>query len=214
MAHYRRLLAVMIVVGTGLFTRAVAAQEPAPAPAKNDLVFALLRANTNEDREAFERAQIILIKSRPILELALTRGGVAELQLMRDLPEPVAWLERNLRVDFMDDGKTLRIALRGNDSQVAAVVNAVTDIYMQHVQLQKQRQLKKLNDQLAFEHLKLRLALEKMLKAGGGDREIRAQLLRIEARRAQDLAVQRERLARETIPLIHVLYKAKAPPIK
>src|SRR5262245_36250799 len=99
------LLGIIVVVGATWLTapdRVALAQDPVPPAANKETVFALLQVNIREEPEAFERTQTLLIKSRPNLKLALAGPEIARLDVLRKLPDPIAWLERDLRVDFKE----------------------------------------------------------------------------------------------------------------
>lgn len=212
MARSPHLLALLLIAAGSSFAPA---QEIARSPQPKETVFALLRVTSKEDRESFERAQILVIKSRPTLELALARGGIAEPALLRSLPDPIAWLQRNLRVDFADDGKTLRIALGGDDSESAAIVNAVTDVCLQHTQLQRERKVKKLKDELDIEEDKIRRATEELRKArGNANRDVTISLLVLQQRNSHAMAVRREALRDAAVSQLHLVQKAKGLHVK
>jgi hypothetical protein len=180
----RPYLVVAILLGGAASASADAAPQAAAAATANEAVVAVFQVNAREAREPFERAQIILIKSRPILKLALDRPGIAELERIRKLPDPIGWLERSLRVEFAEDGKTLRLALRGPDGpELAAIVNAVTDAYLHHVEIDRQRTLRKLSDEHNARERKLYAALAKLKSGDGDNAEIQLRMaLLIEAR--------------------------------
>src|SRR5262245_16139441 len=52
-----------------------------------------------EDFESIGETQLALAKSRPVLAAALSVPEVAGLEIVRQQPDPLAWLERDLRVE-------------------------------------------------------------------------------------------------------------------
>lgn len=82
----------------------------------------------------YRDSQINFLKSRPVLESALREEGIAECRLMRDQKYPVEWLEEELKVDFDYSDEFIRISLSGEfPEDIAAVVNAVKDVYLDEI---------------------------------------------------------------------------------
>jgi uncharacterized protein involved in exopolysaccharide biosynthesis len=80
------------------------------------------------------RTQAALIKSRPVLLIALRRNEVAGLSIVRNRPNPVEWLEQTLQVDRPNDTDLFRVSLTGEKPEEQAVlVNAVVDAYKEEV---------------------------------------------------------------------------------
>src|SRR5262249_43361439 len=78
----------------------------------------------------YQKTQVALIKSRLVLNAALRQPGAAELSVIRQQRDPVAWLESELQVDYTLGPEVLRIALTGDrPDELAVLVNAVTDAY-------------------------------------------------------------------------------------
>ena len=73
-----------------------------------------------------------LLKSRPILQAALRRPKVGELAMVRQHPDAAAWLEDEVKAGFIDKTDIIKMSLTGpNPKEVAAVVNAVKDAYLE-----------------------------------------------------------------------------------
>src|SRR5262245_33790779 len=84
--------------------------------------------------ETFRRTQATLIRSRNVVHAVLRRPEIAELQLVKNLPDPAAWLAFSLRVDFPDDCEIMRVSLAGGKApELVKLVNAVTDTYLNEV---------------------------------------------------------------------------------
>ena len=69
---------------------------------------------TNEARSdagAFRQTQVALLKSRLVLNAALRQGKVAELPIVREQEEPVAWLEKELKAASGASPEILSVAL-------------------------------------------------------------------------------------------------------
>jgi hypothetical protein len=77
-----------------------------------------------------QRIQIACGKSRLVLNKALTARGVADLNIIRRLPNPLEWLEKEIQVDFSVAPELLRIALAGEDAdELKILVTAVREAY-------------------------------------------------------------------------------------
>ncbi len=96
-----------------------------------------LGGSPREDREAWEdyrTTQAALVKSRLVLNAALRNPKAAALPLLRDLPEPLDWLEDHLRVDFQPAPSLMRIGLSGKDAeQMCVLVDAITKAYLDEI---------------------------------------------------------------------------------
>jgi capsular exopolysaccharide synthesis family protein len=80
------------------------------------------------------KAQLAMIRSRPILRAALARQEVADLPMIKRLDNSVEWLERNLQVDTAISPEIVRVYLSGDSpEELAAVVNAIADCYLNEV---------------------------------------------------------------------------------
>jgi capsular exopolysaccharide synthesis family protein len=92
--------------------------------------------------EDFQRSQVALVKSRFVLTAALRDNPqVAELPVLREEEDPVAWLEKNVRADFAVAPELLRISMHGKDSEtVKVLLNAVRKAYLVKASYLDQRQ--------------------------------------------------------------------------
>ena len=80
------------------------------------------------DAKIFQKNQQILVKSRKVLAKALARPEIKKLAIIHRQPEPLSWLEDELKVDFQ--GEVLTISLSGNDDkELTHIVKAVTEEY-------------------------------------------------------------------------------------
>jgi hypothetical protein len=87
-------------------------------------------------KEAFEsylRAQKLVIKSRFVLQVALQLPDARNLEVAKK-DDPIAWLEKNLIVDSLDEPTVLRISLGGTQTpESVKIVNAVTRTYLDEI---------------------------------------------------------------------------------
>jgi capsular exopolysaccharide synthesis family protein len=89
------------------------------------LVFAL---GENEfDFEKYQKTQAAIVRNQAVLDAAFRDPRLAELSSLPDPAQRVAWLERNLTVDFILGPEVMRIKLLGEhpEDQVV-VVDAIT----------------------------------------------------------------------------------------
>jgi hypothetical protein len=91
----------------------------------------------SEDKEAlaeYRSTQAALVQSRLVLNAALRNPKVAALTILRDLPEPIEWLEDHLQVDFRPAPAIMRIGLSGKDpKEMCVLVDAVTQAYLDEI---------------------------------------------------------------------------------
>jgi capsular exopolysaccharide synthesis family protein len=79
---------------------------------------------------AYLRTQAAVVKSAPVLQAALLKPQVADLEVVRAHADPFAWLLENLTVDFTGGQDTLRVSLSmDNPEEAATLVNAVVQAY-------------------------------------------------------------------------------------
>ena len=115
--------------------------------------FALLRVASVEPRLVFKtveeqgdfptylKTQMALIRSRFVLNAALRRPGVSELSIVRQQKVPVEWLEKAISIDTYNSPEIVRISMIGDQpEEMAALVNAVKDAYLEEVVLAERKQ--------------------------------------------------------------------------
>jgi len=98
--------------------------------------------------QTFRQNQAAIVKMKFVLAAALRKPGIAELQTLRSQIDPIAWLERELRVEFPGGGELMRISLSGeNPAEIASIVNAVTEAYLDEtVNKERARRLSRLSE--------------------------------------------------------------------
>jgi hypothetical protein len=88
-----------------------------------------------DDFAAFRRNVAAAVRSRPVLLGALKRDEVKRLDLGKAMPDPLSWLEANLRVDFQNDSDLLRVGLDGYDAAILVpLVKAVVASYLEEIE--------------------------------------------------------------------------------
>ena len=138
--------AAMLVAG--VLWQMIPAQYETSALLKIQQYQQVLGADTKERESEFltyRDSQINMLKSRPILTSAMRVEGLKETRMMRDMKYPIEFLEKNLDVDFDYSAEFIRISLEGEyPEDIAMVVNAVKDVYLDEVVYNERNQ--KIND--------------------------------------------------------------------
>ena len=62
----------------------------------------VLEPKEDGDPEQFRRQQISMVKSRFVIAAALKKPEVGKLSIVRDLKEPLHWIEENLQAGFSE----------------------------------------------------------------------------------------------------------------
>ncbi len=98
--------------------------------------------------EVYKGTQQQYVKSRFVLVAALRKPEAASATVLQEEPDPVDWLQQNLKVAFPGNAEIMQISLTTPDPrESAALVNAVVDAYKAEivdVELNQRRQ--RLND--------------------------------------------------------------------
>jgi capsular exopolysaccharide synthesis family protein len=120
-------------------------------------IFPVAQANNPFE---YQRTQIGLLKSRPVLSGALQE--VSQLETVKAHPDPLAWLEKEVSADFQVAQNLMRIQMSGHDREdLKKLVSAVRDSYTKNI-LDKERDSR--NEYLA-RLTKLREEQQEKLKA-------------------------------------------------
>lgn len=78
-----------------------------------------------------QQRQLAFVKSRIVLNIALRNPKVQGLALLRDQPDPMGWLENEIKVDFHAGPEILSISLSGQDpEQLTLLVDAIAQAYL------------------------------------------------------------------------------------
>jgi capsular exopolysaccharide synthesis family protein len=98
---------------------------------------------------SYQKTQLVMVKSKLVLNAVLRQPRVTELQLISQQPDPVAWLEKEVSADFSKAPEILRISMTGQQTaELAVLVNAVRDAYISQIvdreRLEKVHQLEKM----------------------------------------------------------------------
>ena len=94
------------------------------------------KAESEQNFDTFRQTQIAMIRSRFVLNAALRRPGISELQTIQKLAHPLEWLETNIVVDTYNSPEILKISLSDSDAEdITKLANAVKDAYLDEVVL-------------------------------------------------------------------------------
>lgn len=103
------------------------------------------RNQRQEHPQAFEiekQTQASLLRSPFVIAAALRKHGISQLPLVRDKrwigkrENPVAWLERQIKVEFAEGSELMTMSMSAPDhqkDQLIKVLNAVKDAYMREI---------------------------------------------------------------------------------
>jgi capsular exopolysaccharide synthesis family protein len=86
------------------------------------------------DFAAFQKTQMSLIKSGPVVNGVLKKPSIIEAQpsVLRLAEHPSEWLAANIKVDFADGPEIARISLECiNANEAKVIVDAVTSLYLE-----------------------------------------------------------------------------------
>src|SRR5271157_737254 len=98
------------------------------------VLFHTVETDSGEDYRRYQCTQMTLVKSQLVLNAALSDKAVAKYVMIRDKIDPIAWLQENLKADFVNGSEVMEISLSGDDpAEIAGVVNAVKKAYMDEV---------------------------------------------------------------------------------
>ncbi len=106
----------------------------------------------SDDQRSYQRTQVALIKSRPIILAAFLGDAGKEIrqtELLRRERDPEEWLEKELQVGFVEGTEIVRISLSGpNPAELPKIINAVKDAYMDKAVKDEHKQQLALLDEL------------------------------------------------------------------
>jgi capsular exopolysaccharide synthesis family protein len=83
---------------------------------------------------SYQKMQASRIKSRYVLNAALKRDEVKNLAVIAEEPDPVAWLEDEIKVDFKEGSELIKISMSSSHpEELKVIVDAVAQAYLQEV---------------------------------------------------------------------------------
>ena len=109
-------------------------------------------ANSEREFEILKGTQLALLKSEFVLTAAIRNPSVASLSILKNKPDPVAWLQDNVIAEYPERAEVLAIKLHGTEAQskdLAALVDAVAKAYKDEVIAESRQQRLQTRDLLA-----------------------------------------------------------------
>ena len=86
------------------------------------------------DRDAFRSSQFQLLRSPVVLDAALRRPGIADLETVREQEDPSGWLSETIDASVVDDPEMFVIRLRGTRPEdLRRILAAVTEAYLDDI---------------------------------------------------------------------------------
>ena len=156
-------------------------------------------ANGALDFEIVQRTQLAYLKSAAILQAALSDPQVAKLPLVKDRADPLAWLQQELRVEFVQNSEILSVRLAAPSNrgpQARTVLTAIVNAYVLAVAAAEQQRLQLQFQKLQAEYNALRVEIKDLseqiatLRSQRGADDGEAKLLQMEADRMVEQAGQ------------------------
>jgi succinoglycan biosynthesis transport protein ExoP len=93
-----------------------------------------IESEGGEDYRRYQSTQLTLVKSKLVLNTALEDKAVIKYRTIAEKLDPVAWLQENLKVEFVSGSEVMEISLAGDDAvELAGLVNAVKNAYVEEV---------------------------------------------------------------------------------
>jgi polysaccharide biosynthesis transport protein len=98
------------------------------------VLFGTVETEVSDDYHRYQTTQLTLVKSRLVLNTALQDEQVNKYRMVKELDDPIAWLQEKLKVEFISGSEIMEIALSGKDPQeLAGLVNAIKEAYVEEV---------------------------------------------------------------------------------
>ena len=116
-----------------------------------------VRINPKE-YEIFQQTQLTLMKSHFVLNSALGRKEISQLDaVQKEEPDALAWLSEELRVSFPGDGEILEVRFDGSEDpeEIKKVVDSVINAYQQEVLWKERARSSETRESLAKLHKQL-----------------------------------------------------------
>jgi hypothetical protein len=134
------------------------------------------------------RQEMAWIKSRRVLKSALNKEGIRDFAIVKKHPDPIEWLERELVVEFPNDGKVMRVSLTGSNShELAVIVNAVLDAYDEGLAAKEKSEADRLDTLDTIEKLRAQMEFRRGLIPIQRERN----QMEVERFRRRDVSIQR-----------------------
>ena len=114
-----------------------------------------------QELEIFQETQMSLIKSQFVLQSALNRPNIAQLNaVVKEEPDPITWLQEDLLIAFQGENLALRYDGEEDSEEMKKVVDAVIDAYKQEVLMKNNLRAAEMRQTLTKLHNDLRKELK------------------------------------------------------
>ncbi len=136
---------------------------------------------SQHETEFFQATQASLIKSQFVLQSALSRRDVAQLNaVVKEEPDPISWLQDELQVTFQGENLAIRYDGEEDSQEMKTVVDAVIAAYKQEVLGKNRIRDEELHENLSKLHQSLAKDLQEKIEKyntlaedlGGAESEI------------------------------------------
>jgi len=106
---------------------------------------------SRNDFATYLKTQAAMMRSHFVLTAAMRDPNVAALSMLREQPDPVRYLEEELRIEFQEGSEIIKVLLSGEDPRaISLIVNSIQDAFFREVVdeeiLRKKARLKQLED--------------------------------------------------------------------
>ena len=77
------------------------------------------------------KTRAMYVKNRHVLSAALKDDRVKTLDLVRQQPDPILWLEDELKIDYQEGSEIVKVSMMGSDpAELIMIVDAVAKAYL------------------------------------------------------------------------------------
>jgi len=95
---------------------------------------------TDLDYQTYKQTQSTLIRSPYVLTAALRKEAVSQLEMIREEPNPVDWLSREISAYYPEKSEILRIGMQGeNPEELKTVIDSVHEAFMEEIVFAERR---------------------------------------------------------------------------
>ncbi len=140
-------------------------------------LFGQTQRMSHQEFEIFQQTQLALLKSHFVLQSALGRSDVSQLDAVQKEKDPVQWLIDEMKVSFPGEGEILEIRYDGEEDpeELRLIIDSVVMAYEQEVLYKENARQEELREKLIELHADVEKELagkmeeyEKLVKQIGG----------------------------------------------
>jgi len=98
------------------------------------VLFRTIDTEIENNYKRYQNTQQTLVTSQLALNAAIQDKEVSTYRMIREQVDPIAWLQANLKVEFIAESEVMEISLSGeNPQELAGIVNAIKKAYIDEV---------------------------------------------------------------------------------